>query len=377
MEFAVTIRPPRLALLIAPWLFAGAACATAAAPQAAAPAAAPAATAAVPTAGVPVAAAPRPADKVIMSPGLSGTSYAPLFVALERGYFREEGVELEDPQIGNSTLAQVIPALAAGQIEVAGGATSAGFFNAIAQGVNVRIALDQTTAFPGNEANGVLVRKDLLDSGRVRDPSDLRGLRVGIPTKGHSTEMLLDTLLGRGGLGLQDVETVEIPYPEMNLALANSNLDAAVSIEPFAAIATNAGYAVRWKTWSEVLPYDAVAVVLFGPGFADGRTDVAKRFAKGWVRGARDFESARTKSVDREEIIAILQKYTALKDRALYDTMPWASINPDGRVNGEAVAAAQDWFAAHGYVSRPVDLGAVLDPRFADYAVEQLGPYRP
>jgi NitT/TauT family transport system substrate-binding protein len=223
----------------------------------------------------------------------------------------------------------------------------------------------------------VLVRKDLLDSGRVREPSDLRGLRVGIPTKGHSTEMVLDTLLGRSGLGLQDLETVEIPYPEMNLALANSNLDAAVSTEPFAAMATNAGFAVRWKTWAEVLPYDAVAVVLFGPGFADTRTDVARRYAKVWVRGVRDFESARTKGVDREEIIAILQKYTALKERALYDTVPWASINPDGRVNGEAVAAAQDWFAAHGYVSRAVDLGAVLDPRFADYAVQQLGPYRP
>src|SRR5439155_4338193 len=112
--------------------------------------------------------------------------------------------ELGEPESGDITLAQIIPPLTAGQIEVAGGATSAGFFNAIAQGVNVRIALDQTTAFPGNEANGVLVRKDLLESGRVREPSDLRGLRVGIPTKGHSTEMLLDILLGRSGLGLQD-----------------------------------------------------------------------------------------------------------------------------------------------------------------------------
>jgi ABC-type nitrate/sulfonate/bicarbonate transport system substrate-binding protein len=72
----------------------------------------------------------------------------------------------------------------------------------------------------------------------------------------------------------------------------------------------------------------------------------------------------------------MLQKRTALKDRAAYDYVPWPSPNPDGRVNAEAIAAAQDWFAAHGYVPRPVDLSQVIDNRFADYVLAELGSYQ-
>jgi len=232
-----------------------------------------------------------------------------------------------------------------------------------------------TTAYPGNETNGMIARKELVDSGRLRQASDLRGLRVAIPAKGSITERMLDAVLASGGLTVQDVDRTEIPYQDMNIALANNILDAGVSTEPFATIGINGGYAVRWKHWSEALPNDAVAIVLFSQSFADDRTDAANRFAKAWVRGARDFYEARTKGVNREEVIAILQQYTALKERALYDTMPWAAINPNGRVNGEALAAQQDWFAAQGYLPRPVDLTPVLDYRFADNAVAQLGPY--
>jgi NitT/TauT family transport system substrate-binding protein len=103
---------------------------------------------------------------------------------------------------------------------------------------------------------------------------------------------------------------------------------------------------------------------------------VAKRYARAYVRGLRDYNLARTTGRDREEIIAILQKYTTLKDRAVYDQLPWPSSNPDGRVNGDAVAAVQDWLYDRGYVTTKVDLSKVIDHQFADFAVQQLGPYQ-
>jgi hypothetical protein len=61
----------------------------------------------------------------------------------------------------------------------------------------------------------------------------------------------------------------------------------------------------------------------------------------------------------------------------MYDQIPWPAANPDGRVSVEAIAAAQDWFVEHGYVQTKVDMSKVVDNRFADYAVAQLGPYQP
>jgi hypothetical protein len=57
--------------------------------------------------------------------------------------------------------------------------------------------------------------------------------------------------------------------------------------------------------------------------------------------------------------------------------MPWPSNNPDGRVNPEIIAAAQEWLHERGYVRTKVDLNKVIDQRFADYAAAQLGPYQP
>jgi ABC-type nitrate/sulfonate/bicarbonate transport system substrate-binding protein len=120
-----------------------------------------------------------------------------------------------------------------------------------------------------------------------------------------------------------------------------------------------------------------VSVVMFSPSFADSRADAAKRLTRAWLRGVRDYETARTKGTNREDLIAIFQEHNVLRDRALYDVVPWPATNPNGRPNAAAIAAAQDWFATHGYVPRKIDLSQVIDNQFADYAVAQLGPYQP
>ena len=127
----------------------------------------------------PAAAAPTTAPRAMMTIKVATTpsiSNGARYIALERGYFREEGIELEE--VPSDTSAQTLPALAAGQVEIVGGGISAALFNAILQGIPVRLVLDQWTASPGNGAGGLIARKDLVDSGQVRDLADLRGLKV-------------------------------------------------------------------------------------------------------------------------------------------------------------------------------------------------------
>jgi NitT/TauT family transport system substrate-binding protein len=320
---------------------------------------------------VPLAEPPRTATvRASTLPSLSSSSS---FVAQERGYFREEGIEVEETPLDNSTTS--LAQLAGGHLDVTTGGTAASLYNAIAQGITMRIVLNVVTAYPNNEAGGIVVRKALLDSGRLREPADLRGLRLAMASKGHSTEMILDVALRWGNLAWADVDVSEMPYPETAVALANNNIDAGVLIEPWAANTVRDGYGVRWKTWADLIPYDEVSVMMYSPQFADTQTDVARRYAKAYLRGVRYYNDALTKGLNREEVITILQKRTALKDRAAYDYVPWPSPNPDGRVNAEAIEAAQDWFVAHGYVPRKVDLSQVIDNRFADAVLADLGPY--
>ncbi len=358
------------------------ACAPGAAPASrpATPAAAPVASTAAPaaqaatTAPAAEARAPLAPPVVVRAATTPSISNGGRYIAMERGYFAEEGIEIED--VPSDTSAQLLPSLAAGQIDLLSGGTASGLFNAIAQGIPLRIVLDQWTGFPGNEAGGVIARKELIDSGRLREPSDLRGMRLAMTSKGHNTQMVLAKLLGPVGLGLDHVETFEMPYPDMAVALGNNVIDAGVMIEPYASVAINGGYAARYRSWADVIPYDAIAIVMYSQAFAEGQNDAAKRYAKAYVRGLRDYNDALNKGIDREQVISYFQKHTPLKDRAVYDWMPWPSNNPDGRVPAETIAAAQDWFYDNGYVHTKVDLTKVIDNQFADYAVAQLGPYQ-
>ncbi|HZS02393.1 MAG TPA: ABC transporter substrate-binding protein [Chloroflexota bacterium] len=333
--------------------------------------------ASAPSSAAPAAQRPSPLSppvtvRAATTPSISNGGR---YIAMERGYFEEEGIRVED--VPSDTSAQLLPSLAAGQIDLLSGGTASGIFNAIAQGIPLRIVLDQWSGFPGNEAGGLMMRKDLIDSGRVREPADLRGLRLAMTAKGHNTEIVLSNVLGWGGLTFADVETVTMPYPDMNIALANHNIDGGVSIEPYAAQGVNDGYSVRWKPWSEAVPYDEIAVVMYSQAFGETQNEAAKRYAKAYVRGLRDYNDARTKGKDRDEIIGYFQKHTPLKDRGVYDWMPWPSNDPNGHVRADTIAAAQDWFYDHGYVPTKVDLSKVIDNQFADYAVQQLGPYQP
>jgi len=233
------------------------------------------------------------------------------------------------------------------------------------------------TAYPGNEAGGLIIRKDLVDSGQVGDLRDLVGLRIAITSKGQATEYGLHAGLAQVGLSLADVETLEMSYPDMTVALGNRNVDGAVTIEPYGAQAVAQGFGARFKSWPELIPYDNPATIMFSEAFAETRGDVARRFAKAYVRGLRDYDQARTRGKDREETIAMIQKHVPFLDRAIYDQMPWPSNNPDGRVNPETIAAAQDWFFERGYVPTRVDLAKVIDNQFVEYAAAQLGPYQP
>src|SRR5689334_10411549 len=178
---AASARPGRarraLALVALPWLLA--ACAAPAAP-AAAPSAAPAsASAPVP----PLAASPEPtvaAPAHVVVGGLGGMIDRILWVGLAKGFYREQGLDLE--YVGMTSMVQAAPHLAAGQMDVMSSSTSAGLWNAIGRDVSIKIVSDVTPMRAGRRTTlSVMVRSDLAPA--IRGYSDLRGRTIAIHQK--------------------------------------------------------------------------------------------------------------------------------------------------------------------------------------------------
>jgi NitT/TauT family transport system substrate-binding protein len=333
----------------------------------------PAASAPAPAAAATTAPAPAPQALQTVSVGvLNIQTDAPILIADQKGYFREAGIQLE-PTVFQSASQMVAP-LGAGQLDVGGGALSAGLYNAVTRGVNVRVVADRGR---DNQA-AVLVRKELYDSGQVRSIADLRGLRFQLAAECIAPEVGAATTLSRGGLTLQDVEVVALAHPDTPSAIANASLDVVSPPEPFATLIEQAGTGVALHRYrDEPQPYRQLSVMLYGPAFAE-RREGANNFMYAYLRGIRDYYDAFFGSqANREEAIQLLIERTALKQRELYDRITSPLIDPNGELNQASMVAEQEYYVRRGCQQQMVDLAQVVDLSFINAAVARLGPYQP
>jgi NitT/TauT family transport system substrate-binding protein len=345
----------------------GYACAPAATQTA--PTQAPAAKTQAPAATAPAAA---PAETTTVKVGvLPVISSGPLFIAMERGYLREYGIEVVTEVF--DTGARMIPPLATGQLDVGSGAISAALFNAVAREIRLKAVALQAASTPGHGNIAMFVRKDLLDSGAFKDYPDMRGMKVAITTKGTSSEILLDRALQHGGLTMSDVEVVELTVTDMAAAFTTNNLDIGFINEPTATATSDKGFAVRWKGGDEIFPNQLFAAWFYSEQFASQRPDVATKFMAALLRGTRDFIDAFDHGKDKAAVVDILIKNTPVKDRPLYDRMVNAGMNPNGYIDLEMLEADQDWYAANGQVQTKVPVERLVDHSFVDKALEIIG----
>jgi NitT/TauT family transport system substrate-binding protein len=341
---------------------------------------------AAPPAAPPAAPAPsqpftKPLDPPLQPPVtvrvgmLSQTSDAGIFIANERGYLREQGLELES--VPFQTAQQMVAPLGAGQLDIGGGATSAALLNAVAREVPIRIVADKGSTPVGFGFQGLLVRKDLVDRGAFTGCSSFRGYRVAVTGPGVSQEPGIEHALADCGLGLGDVSLVPMGFPEMPTAARNGAIDAAMMIEPLLTAALNAGVFSIYKRTDEFYPDQQIAVILYAPHIVQQQREIGDRFMLAYVKGLRDHWDAFTRGKNKAEILDILSRNTTVKDLAVLVQLAPVGLNPDGYVNMRTFSDDVEWWINHGYVQGQVDASQAIDNSFVDYAIERLGRYTP
>src|SRR5204863_5556504 len=136
----------------------------------------------------------------------SSTSDAPIYIADKKGFFRNEGLDVNVSNFRSA--ADMVAPLGAGQIQAGAGSASAGLYNAVARGIKIKVVADKASSPPGYGATKILIRKDHVTSGRYREIKDLKGMKFAMNAPGVSNTSTLNTLLKYVGLNYSDVETV-------------------------------------------------------------------------------------------------------------------------------------------------------------------------
>ena len=296
---------------------------------------------------------------------------APFYLAIENGYFKAEGVEVQLERFNSA--AQATAPLSTNQVQVVGGGMSAGLFNAFARGWPVRIAMPRTRDVPGYSSDTLIVRNDLRDS--VRSLQDLKGKKIAINAPSAALHYMVGKMLESVNVKLSEVDIVVMPWPNMGPALETKAIDAGAVVEPFAAIYNEKNIAFPFRRSADVLtkPYFEVSVILYNTDWSTRNPDQAKAFTTAYLRGARDYYDAMRGGPKRKQVVDVLMKYTSLKDPAQYDKIQWEYVDPNLQFNTESMHDQQEWYAAQGFVPKKVDLESMIDRSFVDHALGKLG----
>ena len=308
----------------------------------------------------------------------SVVSDAPFFIANQKGYFAEQGIKAVFVPFDAGP--KMIAPLGTGQLDVAAGAVSAGLYNAAARNIDIKIVADKGSTPPGYDYMPLLVRKALVDSGKVKSYKDLKGLMVAEAAKGGSPGSKLNEALKSAGLSYQDTAHEYIGYPQHVAALMNGAVDASITTEPSATQAIERGVAVR-LTNDDPYPNQQIAVLLYGGDFIKKQPQLAQKFMIAYLKGARFYNDAlkdgKFAGPNAVEVISILAKDSNVKDPALYKKMTPNGIHPDGKLNAASLARDYQFYKEQKYVDGSVKMESVIDTSFANAAVKALGPYQP
>jgi len=300
------------------------------------------------------------------------------YIAEERGFFAEQKLKVE--LISFDSGPRMIAPLGAGQIDVGAGASSAGLYNAVSRGIIVKIVADKGSTPPGYDYMPLIVRKDLVDSGRVKSFADLKGLKLAAAGPGSATNAKLSLVLTKGGLQQKDAVEVNLSYPQQVAALTSKAIDGSITTEPSASNAIASGVAARLSDDS-LYPGQQVAALLYGDALLTTRRAVGQRFMNAYVKAARVYNDAtrggRFDGPGADQVIDLIMKTTGLTDRTMFKTMVPNGISPDGQVNMTSLSDDLRFFQAQGQIEKPVNATDVVDMSFAENAVMQLGPYEP
>jgi len=314
-------------------------------------------------------AQPRPPlhIRVVSTPVLI---FAPLFVGIERGYFREQGLDIE--LITAPGGAAVFGVLASGRAEAAVGGLGAALFNAAARGLDFKVVGPAHSERPP-VSTPLVVGRAAFESNQIRRVADLRGKRVSVNVLGSATEFWVNAALVKGGLAMSDVQLVEVNFPEVPAALANGAIAGGMLSEPLTTLAEDRGQIVRLS--EDFINGVQVTAVYFGGAFMRGHAQEAVGFMAAWLRACRALYGG---GYHRDDVARIVEKYTGVPASVVKRARA-PFHEPNGAMNFNDFARLQEFFHNRGELTydRPLPPSAYIDTSFVARALRIVGPFSP
>ena len=232
---------------------------------------------------------------------------SPFFIAQEKGYFKEAGLDINPMAMVGGAAIQ--PALASGALNI-GWSNVVSTFQGHQEGFDYRFITSGALAKRGtNEVFGVQVATD----SPIQSAKDLAGKTIATNTIGNITQAIGQHWIDNNGGDSSKLKWVEVPFPNMEAAVVQKHIDAFVAVEPFVTVPSQVNKKTRVlaRPAGGIAPRFMIASFFASEAWIQKNEGIVKAFVGALHRGIdahnADLEGAKT----------IIAKHTGLSPEVL------------------------------------------------------------
>jgi NitT/TauT family transport system substrate-binding protein len=205
------------------------------------------------------------------------TCEAPIFSAVENGFFNEEGLE---PELVKCEWSKYKDVLALGGFDITHHLIMY-FLKPIEQGLDVKI---------GAGIHKGCLRVQAATNGPINSVKDLRGKRIGCPGMGTPPFIFANRVLGANGIDAgKEVEWRVFPAGELGLALEKGEIDAIADSEPIGSLLLAEGRVKNIADQAKDVPYkdEYCCAIIVNGKFHHNQPETAAAASRALLKGAK------------------------------------------------------------------------------------------
>src|ERR1700676_3724776 len=290
------------------------------------------------------------------------SSSAPVFIAQDKGYFREAGLDIE---LKFFDAAQPIAvATVSGDIDFGITAFTAGLYNLAGKGT-LKVIGGMSREKAGYPLIGYFASNNAYAAG-LKTPKDLAGKRIAVTQTGSSFHYSLRLLADKYGLTLREMKVLPLQsLSSAAAALKGETVDAALLPASAARKLMDDGGAKLLGWVGDETPWQLGAV------FASPKTLANKalviKLLGALARADREYHDVILAAVTdgkapinevTKPLLEIIAKYTNLPVEQVVGNC--AYIDPDGKLDVGNVANQINWLQGQGFVDKGFDVDAII-----------------
>jgi NitT/TauT family transport system substrate-binding protein len=274
------------------------------------------------------------------------TDVAPVYLGIQEGYFEDEGIQLS-VQLAQGGAA-IVPAVMTGEYQF-------GYSNVVSlliardKGLPITVVSNgsSSTNAPGKDVTEVAA----LPAAGIEDAADLVGKTVAVNALNNFADVTIRNAVEQAGGNPDDVDFVEMPYPNMPAALERGDVDAAWTTEPFRTQILEAGGEIVASPMTELTEDFDSAFYFTSEQTLQENPELVERF-----RRALD-KSFQFAAENDDEVRSVIQDYAKITPE-LAETVVMSRWYPE--INREGLQKLGSAALKYGVLKNDPDYDALI-----------------